>query len=239
MIAKIKNLFKSKPTTWFTSDLHFGHRNVINYCNRPYKDIEEMHKGLIAIWNNTVKNGDTVYVLGDFSLNPKWSGQILPLLKGNKILIPGNHDACFRFPPKADTPHAIEGSKRRHLKMLDRYLNDGWKSIHQTLVVTLKNGRNVLLSHLPYAPKEKETFDRRYLTMRPEDKGMFLLHGHLHCKYRKYINHIDVGIDGDLKLWSEDEIIKLIDDKRDIIDSPITEYYKTREDRTGMKGEDM
>lgn len=227
-------------TNWFVSDLHFGHRNVINYCNRPYKDIDEMTEALVTIWNNTVKDGDTVYVLGDFSLNPKWSGQILPRLKGNKILIPGNHDGCFKFPPKGDTAPAIEGARRRYDKMCERYLRDGWKSIHQTLTFKLKNGRNVLLSHLPYEPKEKEKFDRRYLTMRPKNEGMFLLHGHLHCNYRKHYNMIDVGIDGDLKLWSEDEIIAMIDYPQEIINSPLTEFYKNRiEDKPNMKGSDM
>ena len=227
MITMIKNLFKTKPTVYFTSDLHFGHRNVINYCNRPYKDIEEMHKGLITIWNNTVKQGDTVYVLGDFSLNPKWSGQMLPLLKGNKILIPGNHDACFNFPPKENTTHAIEGAKRRHDKMLERYIKDGWKSIHQTLTYTLKDGRTVLLSHLPYNTEEGREYDQRYLDLRPKDEGMFLLCGHLHGKFIKNINMIDVGIDAhDLQLVSEDDIIRLINDDREYIPSSLTEWYE-------------
>lgn len=224
-------------TKWFTSDLHFGHRNVIPYCNRPYKDVDEMHEALIKIWNDTVQEGDLVYVIGDFSLNKKYSKEIIPLLKGNKILISGNHDAPFKFSPKENTKDAIEGAKRRYDKACQQYLQDGWQSIYQTLQVTLRNGINVLCSHLPYAPKEGEAFDRRYLDLRPENKGMFLLHGHMHCKYRKYYNSIDVGIDGDMKLWSEDEIIALMNDERDIIDTPITEWYKNRvDDRTNMKG---
>lgn len=215
-------------TNYFTSDLHFGHKNVINYCNRPYKDINEMTESLITIWNNTVKDGDTIYVLGDFSLDPKWSKEIIPKLKGNKILIPGNHDACFKFPPKENTINAIEGAKRRHEKMCTKYLQDGWKSINQVLILQLKDGSTILLSHLPYENKSSENFDKRYESLRPKDEGLFLLHGHLHCKYRKYYNRIDVGIDGDFKLWSEDEIIAMINDPRDIIDTPITEFYKTR-----------
>ena len=224
-------------TKWFTSDLHFGHRNVIPYCNRPFKDVEEMHKGLIEIWNNTVQEGDLVYVLGDFSLNKKYSREILPLLKGNKILVPGNHDACFKFLPKESTTSAIEGAKRRYTKACEQYLQDGWQSIHQELQITLRDGTNVLLAHLPYAPKEGENFDRRYLELRPKWAGLTLLHGHQHCKYRKHNNMIDVGIDGDMKLWSEEEIIGLINDERTHIDSPITEWYKNRNDeRTNMKG---
>ena len=217
-------------TKWFTSDLHFGHRNVIPYCNRPYKDVDEMHKGLIKIWNDTVQEGDLVYVLGDFSLNKKYSKEILPLLKGDKILIPGNHDACFKFNPKENTKEAIEGAQRRYDKACQQYLQDGWQSIHQTLQVTLRSGIDVLLSHLPYAPKEGQAFDRRYLDLRPKDEGLFLLHGHLHGKYKKYINMIDVGIDAHGHLLSEDEVIALIESPYKFIDSPITEYYKNRVD---------
>lgn len=239
MIQTIKNIF-FKRKIWFTSDLHFGHRNVIQYCNRPFIDIQTMTEGLIKIWNDTVNKGDLVYVLGDFSLNPKWSKEILPRLNGDKILIPGNHDACFKLPSKEDNPSAIKGRNEKYKRMCDKYLKDGWKEIHQSLTIQLKNGRSVLLSHLPYSPKEGEDFDKRYITLRPKDEGLFLLHGHLHCKYRKYNNMIDVGIDGDLKLWSEDEIISLINDERNFIPSPITEYYKNRKDeKRNMKGEDI
>lgn len=224
-------------TNWFTSDLHFGHRNVIPYCNRPYKDLDEMHKEIIRIWNDTVKEGDTVYVLGDFSLNKKWSREIVPLLKGNKILISGNHDHTFEHPPKENSGLSILQVKQKYKKHCDQYIRDGWKDVKQTLILELKGGRNVLLSHLPYGPKDKEKFDRRYLTLRPIDQGMVLLHGHLHCRYRKHYRSIDVGFDGDLKLWSEDEIIGLINDERDIIESPITEYYNKKEERFIPEGE--
>lgn len=52
---------------WVTSDLHFGHKNIIKYENRPFKDIEEMDKAIIELWNKTVKKDDKIYILGDFS----------------------------------------------------------------------------------------------------------------------------------------------------------------------------
>ena len=78
--------------TWFTSDLHFGHARVIEYCARPFAGLDEMHNVLIMNWNTTVGENDTVYILGDFS----WSrhDEFGRLLRGKKYLIPGNHDGC-------------------------------------------------------------------------------------------------------------------------------------------------
>lgn len=206
---------------WFTSDFHFGHRNVIQYCNRPFASVEEMNEKLVQIWNAQVAPTDTVYFLGDFSLNPRYSKEFTNRLNGTKILIHGNHDATF--------PHKYN---RKQVKMLQRYIEDGWTSIHDRLVLLLTNGRNVLLSHMPYTPAEgdKLNYDVRYLDYRPKDEGMFLLHGHLHKRYLKYGRMIDVGIDGSFKLLSEDDITALMRSKEDFIPSEITEFYKTRVD---------
>ena len=79
-----------------TSDLHFGHKNIIKYENRPFKDVEEMDQKLIENWNKKVGEYDTVYILGDFSwYKPRKTEEILRKLKGRKILIKGNHDVNF------------------------------------------------------------------------------------------------------------------------------------------------
>lgn len=54
-----------KHKTYFVSDLHFGHANVINFDKRPWIDLESMTRDLIDNWNATVTNADTVYILGD------------------------------------------------------------------------------------------------------------------------------------------------------------------------------
>lgn len=79
--------------TFFTSDLHFYHENVIKFCNRPYDSVEHMNESLIDNWNNVVNDGDHVWVLGDFSFGriPE-TETILSRLNGIKHLITGNHD---------------------------------------------------------------------------------------------------------------------------------------------------
>lgn len=79
--------------TYFISDTHFGHKNIISSCNRPFKDVEEMNKTLIANWNNVADDGDTIYHLGDvFGFDKTNNAGFIYALKGHKILLPGNHD---------------------------------------------------------------------------------------------------------------------------------------------------
>lgn len=78
---------------WFISDPHFGHAKVIEYSGRPFKSVEEMDNVMIAKWNNVVGDDDDVFVLGDFGLSSvDYLTDVLHSLKGNKVLIRGNHD---------------------------------------------------------------------------------------------------------------------------------------------------
>ncbi len=76
---------------WFTSDHHFGHKNIIRYCKRPYNSIEEMNDSLISNWNERVKKNDTVYYLGDFTLG-KNASDYISKLNGTIKFIAGGHD---------------------------------------------------------------------------------------------------------------------------------------------------
>lgn len=77
---------------YFTSDLHFAHANIINLCGRPFESVEQMNEALIENWNKKVRNNDTVYVVGDMVWKRENVERFLGRLKGNKILIVGNHD---------------------------------------------------------------------------------------------------------------------------------------------------
>ena len=79
--------------TFFTSDTHFNHANIIKFCNRPFKDVEQMNEVIIANWNSVIGKDDTVFHLGDFCLGgaTEWT-KILDRLNGKIYLIMGNHD---------------------------------------------------------------------------------------------------------------------------------------------------
>ena len=76
------------------ADTHFGHKNIIDYEGRPFRDARGMDNRLIELWNSTVSNEDLVYVLGDFTLsrNKAIIANLLSKLNGRKVLIMGNHD---------------------------------------------------------------------------------------------------------------------------------------------------
>lgn len=80
---------------YYISDLHFGHKNIIKFDERPFQSAEEMDAKIIENWNNVVKNGDNVYVVGDmFWCKMDNAIEILNSLNGNKFLVKGNHDRC-------------------------------------------------------------------------------------------------------------------------------------------------
>lgn len=82
-----------------TSDLHFYHKNILNFCKdtRPFESVEDMNKALVEEWNSIVQEGDVVFHLGDFSFAGKDKTElILNQLKGTIIFILGNHDKTLR-----------------------------------------------------------------------------------------------------------------------------------------------
>lgn len=80
-------------TTWITADLHFSHKNIIKYCNRPFKHAEQMNRKLINNFNAKVAKDDLVFFLGDMFLGNKTKSiEAIKQLHGYKILIRGNHD---------------------------------------------------------------------------------------------------------------------------------------------------
>ena len=76
---------------YLIADTHFNHSNIIKYCNRPFKDIDEMNNTIINNWNRVVDKDDIVYHLGDVLLGDDIKS-FLNRLNGKIYLIRGNHD---------------------------------------------------------------------------------------------------------------------------------------------------
>lgn len=116
---------------FFTSDLHFGHENVLRFDNRPFATVEEMDSELIRRWNAKVGRGDLVYVLGDMIWKSRNDDApaLIRSLNGQIILIKGNHD---RFLHNARAKDALAGIKD-----------------YDDIAVTLEDGttRRCILSH--------------------------------------------------------------------------------------------
>ena len=87
------NDFGKAENVWFTSDTHFGHAKIIEFCDRPFIDVQEMNEKLVENWNAVVKPDDWVFHLGDiaFGGDDVWETWI-PKLNGKICLILGNHD---------------------------------------------------------------------------------------------------------------------------------------------------
>lgn len=78
---------------WLISDNHFNHQKIIEYCNRPFKTVEQMNEEMIKKWNSVVKEDDKIYHLGDFGFGSKEQiANVISKLNGRIFLILGNYD---------------------------------------------------------------------------------------------------------------------------------------------------
>jgi len=91
-VYKLPN-FEVIGNVWFISDPHFFHEKIIEYADRPFKDVREMNETIIRNINDKVKEGDTLFCLGDvgFGSNTRLK-KLISKINGKKILIRGNHD---------------------------------------------------------------------------------------------------------------------------------------------------
>ena len=55
---------------YFIADTHFNYRNIIEYCNRPFKDTNEMNEYIIQKWNSVVKEEGKINVFGHIHDKP-------------------------------------------------------------------------------------------------------------------------------------------------------------------------
>lgn len=157
-------------SNFFTSDTHFGHKNIIKYSNRPFSHYEVMDKAIISNWNRVVGHTDVVYHLGDVAMgdSTRWDG-IMKSLNGYKVLVVGNHDRIFA------------GEKERMRAKWDEKYHEWFDEVYDNFSTTLMGGIEVNLSHFPY---DGDSHDGdRYTEYRLPDDGKVLVHGHTHAEF--------------------------------------------------------
>jgi len=196
---------------YFSSDHHFYHKNIIKYCNRPFKDFKEMYHKMIEIWNSIVKEDDEVYYLGDLGmdLSEHQIEEIVRSLNGiKKIMVFGNHDG-------------------KHTKNINE-LFEQVLPFGKDAYVEIK-GIEYRLNHLPFIEGLTE-YDERFHDKAPIRKWgkERLLCGHVHnnvsWKYKDYM--LNVGVDNwNFKPVSEDKIHEIFEKNVELLTNKI-EYTK-------------
>jgi calcineurin-like phosphoesterase family protein len=189
-------IYPDGSKVFFTSDTHFGHKNIIEWTRRPFDNVEEMNETLIENWNSVVGPDDVIYHLGDFAFGGSslWK-DVCSRLNGKKYLIIGNHD--------------------------EKNLKDGFRVYFEDILWQAKlrvEGRSIYLNHFPFL-----CYGGTY--RRPED-AVWQFHGHTHemqgenlgedyprLQYRFPFQY-DVGVDfNDYKPISFTEICEKIEKK--------------------------
>jgi len=119
---------------FISSDCHFGHANVITYCNRPFFHSFEMDEVLIYKWNQAIGPDDTIIINGDFAFKgTDFKTQMLQRLSGYKVLVKGNHDSGR-----------------------DAMIRFGFNEAHLMARGKLWDGRTYIMTHIPLRGLEKE-----------------------------------------------------------------------------------
>jgi calcineurin-like phosphoesterase family protein len=179
---------------WFTSDFHFGHKNIAEYALRPFPHGEAglpaMNDALVDAFNARVGATDDVWVLGDVAMGRlNESLARIGELNGRKVLVAGNHDRCW------------PGHGHRAAGWEEKYLAAGFARVLPGSALAgppaslVLDGHRVLLSHFPYAGGGDSHGEDRFDQHRLADGGDWLLCGHVHQAWRQRGRMINCGVD--------------------------------------------
>jgi calcineurin-like phosphoesterase family protein len=193
---------------WLIADSHFGHSNIIKYCNRPFSSSEEMDDVLIKNINECVKPNDLLWHLGDFCFGPRDVEGFYRVAAGyrqrincqNIIIIHGNHDP---------DPFSHRRDERDKANKFYKLFSEDY-ALRNTSI----NGRRVTLCHYALARWDKS------------HRGAINLYGHSHADIEPWMDQImpgrksmDVGVDNIAKILGKyrpisfPEIVKIMDER--------------------------
>lgn len=166
---------------FFSSDQHFGHRNVVKFCSRPFEDEKQMGEALIANWNSVVTNEDIVVTMGDFFwFNDSHSiKKCVDKLNGKDIyIVLGNHDKRESFRRITDPRfHIVDGVTHIFLRCEDE--NRWYQKTFE-----------IVCCHYPL------------MTWSHRDRGAINLFGHIHSGWLRSVDDYDQM----LPLWKGQQL---------------------------------
>lgn len=140
----------------YISDLHLFHENAIKLDNRKFSDVWEMSSYIVEKWNEKVRGGDQVIVLGDmfWTDDVQKVNKILNKLNGKICLVEGNHDKNWL---------KKEGADISRFEWIKPYAE-------------LKDGKSIVIaSHYPIM-----AYNHQYLKNDDGSDRTFMLYGHVH-----------------------------------------------------------
>jgi calcineurin-like phosphoesterase family protein len=173
---------------YFTSDQHFFDSGIMDYCDRPYKSVEEMNDDIIQRFIAKTADGGEVYIIGDIF------GSRQP---------PAPFESCVRVMKRLgidERPfHLVRGN---HDNMrTDEYLKAGFKSVKNIDSIDI-GGLRFMLTHDP-------------CMIQPA--GTLAICGHIHTlfseNWQPLRNTFTVNVSVEVRNYepvSEDEILELV-----------------------------
>jgi calcineurin-like phosphoesterase family protein len=193
-------------TVFFTSDHHFGHANIINYCTRPFNTVEEMDEALTQSWNEAVNDDDIIFHLGDFTLGDlSQATHYFQALNGMVFFLsnPWHHDRRWLDEIRPyNHPATKDGSTVAYLPGL--YVCDKYGGFPDDVWAVARHP--ITLCHYPLA-----VWDRKHY-------AAWHFHGHSHGGHRGTGMILDVGVDsayeklGEYRPFSLEEAREFLND---------------------------
>lgn len=168
-------MMNTKPI-FFTSDWHIGHEKSLEFDERPFSNLEEMHRSLVTRYNSTVPTDGVCYFLGDMGNKPDDIRKVINQLNGTKVLILGNHDRGMTtmyncgFDVVLYSASLFLGEHR--ITMSHCPLKGVWREDTSKM----KHG---LIEN--WHGETRDKFNKHTLT----DDSQFHLHGHVHSRKNK------------------------------------------------------
>lgn len=201
----------AEDSFWAVSDTHWGHDRPFIYGPRGYENLEAHDKGLIKIWNERVKETDTVFHLGDVCCCSNKSADVLNVFRqlnfDTLYLIWGNHPASVKqlFQEEVESQYGL-----KDVEVYPLIKHIGLKKIIflGNYIEVYINGQHICMSHFAHRSWHKN------------GAGSWMLAGHSHGN-DKGINKecldskiLDVGVDNFGGPVSMAEIKRIMNEKQ-------------------------